>query len=265
VIRAIVLVLLVLGVTPVRADPSERSDRDRVWHVAPFAVGAAVYLALEFGLKERISRPTCLWCTSGPVDAGFRTRLKWQRVENADLASNLTGYIGAPALAIGLLVATTADDPDLRRWFDDTVPVLQAGIITGMINQTFKLIFARRRPFAEFKTTSVQTRAGDVNTSFFSGHTALAFAMATASGTVASLRGYRTAPVFWAGGLALAGMTGYLRIGADAHYFTDVLAGAIVGSALGVAIPLLFHRDVLTDEPAPTARGQLMLSFGTRF
>ena len=98
---------------------------------------------------------------------------------------NITGYIANPALATGLLVATTADDPDLRRWFDDVVPVLQAGIVTGVVNQAAKLIFARRRPFAEFHGESVQKRKGDVETSFFSGHAALAFAMATSSGTVA--------------------------------------------------------------------------------
>ena len=36
--------------------------------------------------------------------------------------------------------------------------------------------------------------------------------------------------------------TGYLRIASDRHYFTDVMAGAVVGTAVGVGVPFLFHR-----------------------
>jgi membrane-associated phospholipid phosphatase len=36
-------------------------------------------------------------------------------------------------------------------------------------------------------------------------------------------------------------VSGYLRIAADKHYLSDVLTGALLGSAMGVAIPLLLH------------------------
>src|SRR6059058_3168029 len=75
--------------------------------------------------------------------------------------------------------------------------------------------------------------AGD-NLSFFSGHATLAFALATSAGTVASMRHHRLAPVMWAVGLLLATTGGYLRIAADRHYATDVLTGALVGSAVGI-------------------------------
>ena len=222
-------------------------------------------------MKEKLSRGDCLWCKSNGVDNRLRTMWKWDKVESADFASNLTGYVISPVYALGLLTATTADEHDVRRWFDDTVPVLQAGIVTGIVNQTFKIIFARRRPFAEFKGVSVQKRAGDVNTSFFSGHTALAFAMATSSGTVASIRDSKSAPALWIGGLVIASATAYLRVGSDAHYFTDVLVGGVIGASIGIAIPLLFHQDVLTDEPGTAMprtqapRGQFIFSFGSTF
>ena len=249
-------VVFVLAFGTARADPSERSDRDRVWNVAPFAAGGAFYLVLEFGLKEALSRDECRWCRSNAFDTGLRNAGKWDNVENADLVSNVIGYLCAPTYAIGMLLVSSADQRDVRRWFDDTVPVLQAGIITGVFNQAFKLLFVRRRPFAEFKSRSVQKRKGDVNTSFFSGHSGLAFAMATSAGTIASLREYRSAPVIWAGGMMLAVTTGYLRVAADAHYATDVIAGAAIGSAVGIAIPLLFHKDVLTDESKAVVRPQ---------
>jgi membrane-associated phospholipid phosphatase len=90
--------------------------------------------------------------------------------------------------------------------------------------------------------------AADNNVSFYSGHTAMSFALATASGTVASLRGYRLAPVIWVVGIPLATLTGVLRINADRHYFTDVLTGAVLGSAMGFLGPWL-HRK----QKSPTA------------
>ena len=46
----------------------------------------------------------------------------------------------------------------------------------------------------------------------------------------------------WAAGLTLATTGAYLRIAADRHYATDVLAGAIVGSAVGFGVPYFAHR-----------------------
>ena len=43
----------------------------------------------------------------------------------------------------------------------------------------------------------------------------------------------------------------YLRIGADKHYFSDVTLGALVGSAIGIGLPMLFHGR--EDEASETA------------
>ena len=42
----------------------------------------------------------------------------------------------------------------------------------------------------------------------------------------------------WATGLTFAAATAYLRVAADKHYFTDVLASAAIGVAVGWAVPL---------------------------
>ena len=104
---------------------------------------------------------------------------------------------------------------DFRRAYDDVIPVLQAGIAAGVINEVLKIAVARKRPYARFHGKDVMQRTGESYTSFFSGHAALVFAMATSSGTVASLRGYGTAPILWGGGLSLAAVTSYLRIASD--------------------------------------------------
>lgn len=90
------------------------------------------------------------------------------------------------------------------------------------------------------------------NLSFFSGHSSLAFSLAVSSGTVASLRGYRWAPLVWAVGLPVAAFTAYSRVAADAHYLSDVVVGSVMGALVGGGIPLLFHGRV--DGPVTATR-----------
>lgn len=264
------MVLAVLQCAHAHAE--DRSTGDRLVQLAPVAAGGTFYLVLELGFKDAVTPDHCRWCSTNAFDVGVRNALVWSpaNVRTANKLSNWTGYVGNPLLAAGLLIATTADDPSASRWFDDTIPVLQAGIVTGVINQTVKIIAGRERPYAAFGGVRIRAK-NDANTSFFSGHTALAFTMLTSSGTVAHLRGYKSETAFWVGGGALALATGYFRIAADAHYATDVIVGALVGSAVGVAIPLLFHKDVLEETGAvatprtASAREPFMFSVGGAF
>lgn len=269
-VRAIAVALVLALSAPAAANPDERSNGARAAHLAPIVLGGTLYLVLEMPLKDEVSPAHCRWCEPNGFDAAVRSALRWDNVRAANTLSNLTGYIGNPLYASGLLLIGTDDAISGRRYLDNTTPVLQAAIATGLFNQVLKIAFARKRPFLHYGAQHVRP-ANDVYTSFFSGHTALAFALATSSGVVANLRDYPSAPAIWIGGLTLATATGYLRIAGDAHYATDVLTGAIVGSAFGVAIPLLFHREVLTDEVAPmmrvapTDRRPVMVSFGGAF
>jgi membrane-associated phospholipid phosphatase len=65
------------------------------------------------------------------------------------------------------------------------------------------------------------------------------------------MRGYESAPWILGLGLAGAATTGYLRVAADAHWATDVLAGAAFGAAVGVAVPLLHRVPDVRLVPAP--------------
>ena len=109
-------------------------------------------------------------------------------------------------------------------------------------------------------------RSREDNLSFYSGHTTFAFALASSTATVATMRQYRLAPLVWGAGMLLASTTGYLRIASDKHYGTDVVTGALMGTAMGVGIPYLAHRPAtslasLTVTAMPIVNGNgLMLS-----
>jgi len=104
----------------------------------------------------------------------------------------------------------------------------------------------------------------DEHASFYSGHTSAAFAVAVSLATRASLRGDRDAWVAWAAGLPLAAATGYLRIAADRHYLSDVLAGAGAGTLFGVLVPRLLHSPGAASAPQPGAQLRTLI-FGGRF
>ncbi len=85
----------------------------------------------------------------------------------------------------------------------------------------------------------------DTRKSFFSGHASISFASAMfVSETFAAYNPdseYKGS--VRAGALLLAAATSYLRYSAGKHFPTDILTGAIVGSAIGYCIPLLHKSD----------------------
>lgn len=233
--------------------------------------GAAVVAGhfVGVGALQAIGPPDeCRWCRTNAFDVAIRNDLVWNDVRAAQLASDVTGYALPPVLAASLLVAPTIDDPSASRWFDDALPVLEAGVLASITYLVVKRVAARRRPYVAFGANRLNKPARDANASFFSGHTAHASSIMTAAATVASLRGYSTATLLWIGDAAVTTTTGYLRIAADAHWATDVIVAAVAGSAIGAAVPLLFHRDQLEDgrtEGAVRAPREVMISLGGVF
>ena len=65
-----------------------------------------------------------------------------------------------------------------------------------------------------------------------------------------------TSDVLWASSLSVASLTAYARVKAGMHYPSDVLVGAAVGTAIGLAVPWL-HRGM-----AAHGRGRVRWSSG---
>ena len=103
--------------------------------------------------------------------------------------------------------------------------------------------------------------------SFYSGHTTNAFASAVFFSVVYSdyFPDSHWKTHVWIGSLGTASLVGILRYSAGKHFPTDIIAGAVAGSAIGFLIPYI-HRQKNTDFPA--SRGYqsktiaIYLSFG---
>jgi membrane-associated phospholipid phosphatase len=220
-------------------------------------VGAgALALSLEL-LASKLSPSTCNWCDRSSdgrdslnrFDASIRNGLRWNNTRAADTASTVIGYGIVPLTSVGLGALLVYRDHRTDEFLVDALLVAEATAIALNVNQITKFAFARERPEVHFRsaTDRAALRSTEDNLSFYSGHTTFAFALAASTATVASMRRYRLAPVVWVAGMLLASTTGYLRIAADKHYATDVITGAVAGTAIGVGIPYLAHR--------PTASG----------
>lgn len=134
-------------------------------------------------------------------------------------------------------------------------------IETLLINQgvtdLVKVACLRPRPYLfeeNFPGTTVLN--SNDRSSFFSGHTSSA---ATASFFVARVFAdyypdSKLKPYVWGMAAALPALTGYLRIRAGRHYPSDVLAGYLVGGAVGYLIPTL-HKKQLKGKNLSIAPG----------
>jgi len=237
--------------------------------VAVTTVGGMWWITSEL-LKTALVPEKCRWCYRAedgtdllnPYDGFMRSTVIWKNTRAADTASSVILWVVEPGVTMGLSALSAAYDQALGGFPLDALLIAETTILAADLNQLAKFAFARERPFVHFLPRApsgireLTSSPSDDNLSFFSGHTTLAFALATSAGMIGTLRGYRLAPVVWAAGLTLATSVGYLRIAADMHYFSDVMTAAIVGSAIGIGVPLLFHSPASSDGSAVSSTAQ---------
>ncbi len=260
-----------------RADVHQLRYDTRI-DVAVTSIGGAWWLTTEL-LKADLVPEKCRWCYRAedggdllnPYDGWVRRRLLWKNTNAAAVTSSVIDYVVEPLAMMGLTAGAAGYDKAIAGFPVDALLITEATVLAADLNQLAKFAFARERPFVHFLPRAPEVvRAltdspSDDNLSFFSGHTTLAFALATSTGMINTLRGYRLAPVVWAAGLTMATSVAYLRIAADRHYFSDVMVGAIVGTIVGIGVPLIFHSQTSTESAnPPSASGQALIGVPVR-
>jgi len=253
-VRAATILGLLAIAAPARADRwwEGPRGRTRILHGAIAATAGAGYLISEIE-KSNLAPEHCRWCNPPSFDVSVRNALVWGDRGRAVTLSTITGYVAAPAVGYGLigLSSLMRDDASFGQLLDDLVPVLETVAISQVGTNIVKFTVGRQRPFVHF-ATSPREADDDDNLSFFSGHSALTFAIATGAGLVAHWRHYKVEPVLWGVGLSLAAATAYFRMAGDKHYLSDVVTGSTVGVVSGLTIPRLMERNVAV---VPTGTG----------
>ncbi len=204
-------------------------------------------------------------CDPGRINAVDRTLVvpKWNkaaRLSDLLLLSFLIapfGYAGGTAFEL--------EEGGGQRFADDSVVALQTLGATVLATTVTKLIIRRPRPLtydAEF--TLDERFEGDARLSFPSGHTSVAFAGASFLAVLIDDRVQSNGPRIGgiAGAYAAATLVAYLRMAARRHFFTDVVAGAALGTTLGWLIPQAHRASGRgADAETPTVSSPLMLGW----
>lgn len=199
-------------------------------------------------------------CVAGTVGTGlfvdryFQSESQESRNDDKDRWSGTWGQLGT-IYSVGVLGAAgiagwAGDDP---RGVHILVDGLEASLIaSGIITPAIKLAAGRARPNQTAQDAdSFDPFSGQA--SFPSGHTTQAF---TVAAVVANTM--RDDP--WIGGLAfaVAGGVGLSRVNDNAHYMSDVVAGAIIGTYVGYEV-VKANRERRGDESSRGMRIQPLL------
>jgi membrane-associated phospholipid phosphatase len=253
--------LLALALLATTADGG--SELNRVGPVEGALIGA---LAAGAVLALQLKPPaTARWSSGVLFDDGTRDLLRAstpQARSNAGTASDFAyASLALYPLVIdaGLVAWLGKRDGDLALQLAliDAEAIAIDGLLTALLQRSF----GRARPFTRDCATNPRPECNsDANTSFVSGHASVAFTAATTmcmQHARLSLYGAGDAAVCPVA-LTVATATGALRIVADKHYASDVIAGAALGALVGIAVNAvhLHSRDGVHGISAtPEGRG----------
>ncbi|WP_223634815.1 phosphatase PAP2 family protein [Corallococcus sp. EGB] len=270
--------LLLAPLSPAAAQDTSDSPRALRfnWTRDGIITGTAgvLWISSETVFKDSLAPAQCRWCDRAPDGTDRLNRLdRWGRGiagdtaasrKRADTWSNVIGFVGLPLGMLGTQYAVGHSSGASGEFFaQDATIMVQSAVLASVANQAVKFAVGRERPFVHVLPESekaLTAHPNDNNLSFYSGHTNLAFSLVASAGTVAAMRGYKHQAVIWGVGLPVAASVGLLRMGADKHYLSDVLTGAVLGTAFGVAVPLLLHGRVEDASPSATRHSSVSLN-----
>jgi membrane-associated phospholipid phosphatase len=138
----------------------------------------------------------------------------------------------------------------LNRFATESLVLLEAAAMTSMLTVATKTMVRRPRPYMFDPETDEERRnSHGAHESFFSGHTAMAFSMATAYSYMYQKKHPDSPAVIpiWVSSHLVASGIGLLRVQGGKHFWTDVATGAAVGSAVGLLVPWLHQRGGKDD------------------
>ena len=167
----------------------------------------------------------------------------------------ITGLTVAPLLLVAVDHGWQSGDAR-DALLTDAVLLAETASVNLALNTAVKHAVGRKRPLTyDSSWTEADRSSADASLSFYSGHSATAFAMATATSRIFMIRHPDSDWVLplWLGAEALAATTAVLRVEAGKHFWSDVAVGALVGSAVGYLVPELHLRERETGSVARVA------------
>ena len=178
--------------------------------------------------------------------------------------------IGAMSLPYALLLSDSLLSSSPGSMTDvaaDSAVVLESFLISNVAVVTLKYAMRRPRP-TQYTDVAPAEAFGTLEhqLSFPSGHAAAVGSAMTATAATYWLR-HPDSPVRWAvagGALGLTTLTAVGRVQAGKHFPSDVVAGAMLGTSIGLLIPWMHKSDYRLDASVtPIPNGARMTLQGT--
>ena len=163
----------------------------------------------------------------------------------AKLASDLLLY-GSVTLPAFMMINKRARKDFLAIGFI----YAETALLTLGVTEFSKSISRRPRPFVYNAAVDMSEKTDwDARLSFFSGHTSITTALCFTTAKIFS--DYSDNPtheaLVWTGAALLPAATAFLRYEAGKHYPSDIIAGYVVGGAIGYLVPWLHRRKRLPN------------------
>jgi membrane-associated phospholipid phosphatase len=163
---------------------------------------------------------------------------KWS-VKSADVSDYLLGFSVLAPFLLNL------DNKVNNEFIQFATIYSEVLLLNNAITNIVKVNTKRIRPYAYNEEIPIIAKTNkDIKKSFFSGHTSNAFAMFVMSAKMYSdyFPDSKFRESVWLAALSIASATGIARYYAGKHFPTDIIAGAVVGSAIGYLIPEI-HKN----------------------
>jgi membrane-associated phospholipid phosphatase len=258
---AVFLFLLVhTQTTHAQVSSTDTTPYELNWTVEGFTFGAGIVTAFAASAVDE-SIPILSVTEIAALDKNSINALDRISVGNYSLSQDKISDVlaGASILSPALLML----DPSIRK---------DAGTISTMYLET--ILFAnflpsfgkgtakRIRPYVYSPNAPLtEKQHEDARRSFFSRHATWAFATSVFFATVYT--DYHPDSEYgnyiWGGAIGLASTVSLLRVTSGAHFISDIVVGAAVGSTLGYVIPYLHRTNTtavsLSPLIAPDYRG----------
>ncbi len=237
----------------------------------PLDIGIIVGSMLTVGMPRLLANefltPSCGHaCDSSNVNFIDRTVIG-NHSPTAKTISDM-GLVAAVALpflgdALDVWVSDPADG--WGGYGRDALVLGEVAAITSAASNLLNFTFRRPRPMVYDDSIDEETRlSANSALSFPSGHTANAFAMATAYSRLFSQRHPHSPWVIpmYLGTYAMATTVGVMRTESGYHFWSDVTAGAALGVGIGLLVPYLHQRAVAksTSRSDDTQSVQFLLA-----
>jgi membrane-associated phospholipid phosphatase len=277
-VRGIAVVSVVLAAAPAQAQPSPAPVSFAARNRAPvYQLDAAIDTALLLGgltlwvtpylvVGNTTAGPSCDPCDAGKLNALDRP---FAGSANPTARAVANVWLAVPA------IYAIADIGDVggrhwRSYLSDFVVVAESLAWDGALQEIVRRAVRRPRPYLYAPGLYPDDRStNEASFSFYSGHTSAAFNIAVSFSYTFMLRHPRSRWnwAVWATTLTVASVEPFLRVTSGDHFPTDVIVGALMGSAMGLLIPAL-HRIRMPAQlslvPA-SGDGRATLSLAGRF